>query len=71
MWDSGRTKHLTREICVREPLADNERGAVENVASTRNFLADPSREFSDLLFAIASDNVAGRDCVAKVQKRQA
>jgi hypothetical protein len=71
MWDTGSTKHFTCEVHVRQPLAYNECSAVENVAFRRNFIADPSRELTDLVLTIASDNAFGWDHVAELEKRQA
>jgi hypothetical protein len=71
MRNTGSTKHFARDVHVRQPLAYDECSAVEGVVSSGNFVAHPSREFNDLLFAIASDNASGRDHVAEVKKRQA
>jgi hypothetical protein len=60
VWDTGSTKHFTREVHIRQPLAYNECRAVENVASSGNFIAHPPGEFDHLVFAISRHDDGGR-----------
>lgn len=70
MRDTRSTKHFTGEVHVRQPLAYNECGAVENVTSSGNFIANPSSEFSNLLFSIASQDGGGRGQEAGGSRQQ-
>jgi hypothetical protein len=60
MWNASRSEHFAREVHVREALTDDECNAIEDLACGRDVIANPPREFDDLLFAVASHNEGGR-----------